>query len=225
MPATWSRRSIRRMAAFVMLTWMVSAPSYAFGPPVAAVGAVDRLATTNTPPVIRGDPGEERAVYGDKFDHKESKRVAGAVKEVVRRAEELWPELVAHLGDDRHCLTVGSDAGYPRNWSVGDVCQDILGTTLSAPYYRHMMPATKETFHRFHIPAIAKDKAELRKWCLARKDRKLFELQIEQCEWAITEIDASDGNRNGKLQLTAAIEKEVESLKKSRTAIPCVTSF
>jgi hypothetical protein len=88
---------------------------------------------------------------------------------------------VQHLGDDRYCKTVGIDARYPRNWSVGTVCQHILGETLSEPFYRHV-GGSKEDYHRFRLPAIAKDKKKLREWCLARRDRQLFELQVEMCE-------------------------------------------
>lgn len=121
-------------------------------------------------------------------------------------------------------MTVGIDAGYARNWTVADICQHIIGETLSEAYYRHM-PGSKENFHQFRIPAVAQDKTKLGEWCLARKDRKLFELQIEQCEWAVTEVKASDMDPEEKQRITMAVEKEIEALKKSQAAIPCTSSF
>jgi uncharacterized protein (TIGR03067 family) len=187
-------------------------------------GLVDKLATTNPRATIRGEPGDEQATW-EKLDFKEAKRVDAAVKEVIRRSEELWPELVAHLGDDRYCKTVGIDAGYPRNYSVADICQHIIGETLSEPYYRHLEPASKETFHRFRLPAFAKDKAKLRQWCLARKDRQLYELQIEACQWAIDEIEGSDNGTKEEPPIVTAIKKEIESLKKNKMAMPSKIAF
>ena len=105
-----------------------------------------------------------------------------------------------------------------------DICQKIIGETLSAAYYENL-PGTKENYHRFNIPAFAKDKLKLREWCLARKDRKLFELQIEACAWAITEIKASDMGLEEKQRITTAIKKEIDGLTKSRVAIPCPSAF
>jgi hypothetical protein len=181
---------------------------------------VEKLATINKPAIIRGEPGDQRATFAKGYDSSESERVDKAVKEAIKRSEELWLELADHLEDDRYCKTVGSDAGYPRNWSVGDVCQHIIGETLSEPYYRHLQPATKEDFHRFRLPAVAQDKRKLREWCLARKDRKLYELQIEMCDWAITQFGASDTDEEGEL-LIPAIKREIATLKKTRKAVPC----
>lgn len=182
-----------------------------------SLGLVDKLATTNPPATIRGEPGDERASWR-KLNSKESKRVDALLKQVIERSEDLLPELVAHLGDERYCKTVGMAAGYPSNWSVGDICQQIIGETLSEPYYRHL-PGTKTNYHRFRLPAFAQDKAKLREWCLARKDRKLYELQIEACEWALGELKGSNE------ELVTAIKQETESLKKTKTAVPSNIAF
>ena len=224
MQRTRDRRCTLRKNDVVAWFLLFSLPEFVIGQPKDPPGPVDKLATSNPPATIQGEPGRERATR-DKFDLEESKRINTAVAQVIRRSEELWPELVKHLSDDRYSKTVGIDAGYPRNWSVGDICQDIIGTTLSAAYYRHLQPGTKQSYHRFHIPDIAKDKLKLREWCVARKDRKLFELQIEVCEWAITEIKTSDMGVKEKQRITTAIQKEIDGLAKSRVAIPCPASY
>ncbi len=202
----------RHCAAWLLLC---SLPGFVIAQTKPALGLVEQLATTNPPATIRGKPPDEEATWS-KFDFKEGARLDGVVKQVIQHSEKLWPELVAHLGDDRYCKTVGIDAGFPRNKSIGDVCQLLIGETLSEPYYRHML-GTKETYHKFRIPDFAKDKPKLREWCLARKDRKLFELQIEACELIIAGQKDSD--------FKTAIAKEIEGLKKSQMAIPFPVSF
>jgi hypothetical protein len=199
-------------------------PALALAQPENTAGLVDKLATTNPPAVVKGKPGRQEATFDSDFDLSESKRIDGVAKEALRDVEDIWLELVKHLDDDRHCKTVGIDAGYPRNWSVGDACQHLIGETLSEPYFRQI-PSTKSNFNRFRLPAVAKDKAKLREWCLARKDRKLFELQIELCGWAITEIKRSNMSDAEKSRITAAIEKEIEALQESKTAVHVVAIF
>lgn len=212
-----SRRTSEHPIVLWIACWLLLLPGIAFAQPKDSQGPVDKLATTNPPATIRGEAGHQRASW-KKLDSKEANRVDAALKDVIRRFEELWPELVEHLSDDRYCKTVGIDAGYPRNWSVCDICQHIIGETLSEPYYQHM-PGTKSNFNRFRIPAFAKDKDKLRQWCWDRKDRQLYELQIEACEWALGEIKGSDGG------LITAIKKEIEDLKKSKAAVPSKVAF
>ena len=189
-------------------------PTVALGQTKPAPSLVAQLATTNPKATISGEPGDQRASW-DRLDEKEATRVNAALKEVVQQSEKLWPELLEHLSDERYCTTIGQDAGYPRNCSVGDVCQIIIGETLSEPYFRHMQ-ATRKVYHRYRIP-FGKDKAKLRDWCLARKDKKLFELQIELCELIIKDMQESD--------FTAAVKKEIEALQKSQRAFPFAGSF
>jgi hypothetical protein len=205
-----TRYRVQRVAIYLLLLF----PALLLGQTKPTPILVSQLATTNPKATIRGEPGDQEAVW-DKFDAKEGARVHDAIKEVIQQSEKLWPELIEHLSDDRYCTTIGHDAGYPRNCSVGDICQMVIGQTLSEPYYRHMQ-ATKQVYRRYRIP-LAKDKTKLREWCLARKEKKLFELQIELCELIIKDQQESD--------FTAAVKKEIEGLKKSRQAIPFAGSF
>jgi hypothetical protein len=99
---------------------------------------VDGLATTNSAWSIRGATGKEKATKGKVFDPKESDRIRIQVKEILKKNEEVWDELVLHLNDDRHSGIVGIDAGYPRNWTVSDVCHHIISDTLSSPFYKYL---------------------------------------------------------------------------------------
>ena len=214
------------LTACVSLLAILSAPElYSCDEP----NLVDSLATTNSAWTIRGAPGKEKATKGKIFDPRESDRIRIQVKDILEKNEEVWHELALHLSDYRHSGIVGIDAGYPRNWTVSDVCHHIIGDTLSSPFYKHF-PGTKTNYHRFKMPSFAKEKESLAKWCLERKDRKLYELQIEACEWAIQELDSAeiserDVNAAKKAELVAQIRKEIEDLRKSKTAVPCTSMY
>jgi hypothetical protein len=190
---------------------------------------VDKLASKNSPWVIKGKPGKQTASKGDVYDADESKRINAEVTATIRNNEKLWLDLVSHLDDKRHTGIVGIDAGYPRNWTVSDVCQNILGESLSAPFYKHF-PGTKMNYHRFRMPSFANDKQKLSGWCLSRKDEKLYQLQIAACEWALKELEnadirESDINKTQKNEISEKIRQEIRKLKESQTAVPCTVAF
>lgn len=187
-------------------------------------GEVDKLASSNSPFVIRGKAGRQKATEGAVYDSNESDRVREQLTKLIANCESAWPELVSHLTDKRHSGIIGIDAGYPRNLQVGDVCILLIGETLSAPFYEHI-PNSKMNYHRFRIPAFAKDREKLKKWCEDRKDRKLYELQIEACQWALRELDAPDiqprdVSAEEKLIIARQIRNEIENLKRTRSAVP-----
>ncbi|MGN6545955.1 MAG: hypothetical protein ACTHK7_12955 [Aureliella sp.] len=187
-------------------------------------GDVDKLASSNSPFVIRGRAGRQKATQGPVFDSDESERVRKQLTKLSTDCESAWPELVSHLTDKRHSGIIGIDAGYPRNLQVGDVCLLLIGETLSAPFYE-LIPNSKMNYHRFRIPAFAKDREKLKKWCQNRKDRKLYELQIEACQWALTELDSPDiqprdVSAEEKLIIAQQIRDEIENLKRTRSAVP-----
>ena len=160
---------------------------------------------------------------------KESERIRMQVKKILKKNEEVWQEVVAHLKDDRHSGIVGIDAGYPRNWTVSDVCHHIISDTLSSPFYKHL-PGTKMNYHRFKMPSFAKDKEKLAMWCRDRKDCELYELQIEACEWAIKELESDDIPERDidspkRIELTAQIQEEIENLRKSQNAFPSTSAY
>ncbi|NMC20945.1 MAG: hypothetical protein GYA33_11050 [Thermogutta sp.] len=72
-------------------------------------------------------------------------------------------------------------------------------------------------------PDIARDKKKLKSWCEERRDKKLYELQIEMCEWAKTELGKPD-DFHGISQLRkrawiSALDAEIESLRESERAV------
>ncbi len=224
-----NRRSILRRVdwfALILFSVVFSAHRTSAGD---GQSEVDKLASTNSPWVIKGKPGKETASKGDVYSADESTRIKTQVTATIRNSEKLWLDLVTHLDDKRHSGVIGIDAGYPRNWTVGDVCQNILGESLSAPFYRHF-PGTKMNYHRFRMPSFAKDKEKLSEWCLNRKEEKLYELQIAACEWALTELESPDIREwdiktDQRKEIAEKIRREIERLKESRTAVAIAIAY
>ena len=66
------------------------------------------------------------------------------------------------------------------------------------------------------IPAPAHDKKRLKAWCEKRKDKKLYELQIETCQWAIAEIPAvAELTGHERRRLTDLIQAEIDWLRRT----------
>lgn len=181
---------------------------------------VEALVNHNPAPKIEK---HRSPLFDARYDWAEHKRAWKAIPILVGHAEDVWSELVEHLDDERYCTTVMAFSGVPYDWSVGDVCRMILSRNLSEAYYRNLKPMSLMVYGRLRRPAVARDK-EFKSWCEERREKKLYELQIEMCEWAKTEI-ASPDNLPRTSQPTRrawldAIETEIESLRKSERAVP-----
>jgi len=84
---------------------------------------------------------------------------------------------------------------------------------------------SEEVYHRFHLPEIAKDKKLLQAWCRKNKDKKLYELQIEMCKWAIGEINEFDHKALAKPTAIREIERTIETLERTRVPVSSSRSF
>jgi hypothetical protein len=187
----------------------------------------DALENHNRPPVLHGSRPDEFPVFDKAYDWSEQKRVASAIQRIVDHAEELWPELVQHLDDKRYCIAFEL-AETPCICSVGRVCGFIISDHLSLPYYQHLPQDSELIFHWLHVPQVARrgEKA-LKAWCIERSKKKLYELQIEVCEWAMQRIPeletvpANDRDYSVKQvrKSAAAIQAQIESLRKSQKAM------
>ncbi len=94
---------------------------------------VEALANRNAEPKL---DHKFRPHFGPKYDWSEKGRVWNTVNALIGNAEAAWPELVAHLDDDRYCLTVKTIDAFVYNWSVGEMCREIVGRNLAEAYFR-----------------------------------------------------------------------------------------
>ena len=148
---------------------------------------VEALANRNHPPKHVGEFHEP--IFDAKFDWREDERVWDALDLATKHAEEAWPELVKHLNDDRYCVTYESFSEYTYDFTVGRVCRVIILRSLSAGYFSGVEWRTKKAYLTMETAGFLRDPKTLKAWCEKRRDKKLYELQMEMCEWAKTEIE------------------------------------
>ena len=150
----------------------------------------DDLVSHNPKPEIREHDDSRRLIPPENFSWKENLRVKNKIQVITDHVEELWPEIVSHLNDERYSVTV-SIAESPYTFSVGDVCFKIICFTLAEAHYSHLKDdPSGMIYNRLGPKAMSHndDNISLEKWLLQRKTKPLYELQIEKCEWAIKEM-------------------------------------
>lgn len=190
---------------------------------------VEALANHNPPPnllaiIPDAVPPCRIPLFDAEFDWRENDRVWRAVSVLIEHAEDAWPELVKHLDDERYCITIEVSSSFTYNWNVGDMCREIIGRNLAEAYYRNIQPLTMPVNAQLRRPQVARDKKMLKSWCEERNKKKLYELQIETCKWAITQLRKPENNLRGVSNLRlrtwiAAIDADIESLRESGTAV------
>jgi hypothetical protein len=167
---------------------------------------VESLASMNKAPVIRRQDGRSDTTpeIPAGFNWAEQKRIWQVAHELAKNAEEAWPELVKHLDDRRYALTVEHSVSsvYQDNWTVGDICREIVLWTVMAGYHDEIEWSTKGFYQRMSGEHFTGG-VELKKWCEARLDKPLFELQAEACRWAADELAGPQKKRQEPSKSTA----------------------
>lgn len=198
---------------------------------VDAMGLIDALVNHNPAPIMTNPPlrfppteDEGLPLFDKKYDWSEYDRANKAVDSLVAHAEEAWPELLKHFDDKRYCMTYKGD--YGQNYSVGDMCEQIVHDYLVEGYSRHLPVLFRAVSNAEGAHAALQgsrvwwEAGTTRKvWCEKRKGKPLYELQIEMCEWAIARVaklkDVSDEERG---PFVKAVRAEITRLRQSKKA-------
>jgi hypothetical protein len=182
---------------------------------------VEALASFNPAPRHVGT--RHYPVFDAKFDWREHDRAWEALELLIQNAEFAWPELVNHLDDERYCVTYKSFSGFTLDFTVGGACREVILQNLAYGYFKTVRPGSKEAYLRLQTPGFLRDPVKLKAWCEARRNRKLYELQIEICDWAAAELAKPEEfpkeDLDTRNRWIAAIQKASESLRKSQTAV------
>jgi hypothetical protein len=197
---------------------------------IDAKSLIEAIVSSNAAPTMKGgtyhgDPHGDPQ-FDENFDWTEYKRVNNAIDFLACHAEEAWPELLKHFEDKRYSTTTQSE-GYGNNYDVGGICKLIVTESLTQGYRKHfgllsVLPYWESAYHAINIPENL-DKEELKEWCIKRKNKNLFDLQIEMCEWAISTIKNS--KKLAKLTIQErkpfmdAVQMEIDLLKKTKKAL------
>jgi len=179
---------------------------------------IDALANrVNTAPTIKQRGPYSPVFFHEDYDYDEQQRVLKALQEL--NGNELWPRLVAHLDDKRYGFTYEGGNGVPHNMAVGGLCSRIacgdvqcaylrispIGAGLNGPRPLVFGP----NFRDVGFPA----------WCKKRNGKQLYELQIEVCEWTITNPEALEDLSEQQIdEYVKEAKAQIESQKKTRIA-------
>ena len=164
----------------------------------------DGLHRTSTPAHGRGPghaqlahpqyvgPHRDIPIFSRDFDWAQYQRIWHTIVVLNDHAEQAWPELVRHLDDKRYSISPLAWNGYTYNLTVGGVCEELVGGTLAAAYYRHLQPENNVVYANLSWPNVSRNMHHIQPWCQQRSGKKLYELQIEACQWMIGHLREGD---------------------------------
>jgi hypothetical protein len=186
---------------------------------------IEQLENHNAPPkLVPGRSDGDDPIFDRRYKWSEDDRIARATQALVDHADDALPELLKHFDDKRYSMTDYSsvDAGA-NNDDIGEVCWRIVVESLSQPFCEHI-PDGDDLAYKLRI-ADRGASADLRTWCAERRDKKFYELQIEQCELAIERVKKLNDDSLGddptadRKKSIAEIENQIDALRKNRKPI------
>ena len=185
---------------------------------------VEALANHNPVPHVVRTLGRCYPVFAKNFDALEDARAWKAFHSLIDRAEDAWQEMVAHLDDGRYCTTAydATEGDYPDTLTVGRACQEIIVGYLTEGYLHHLH-LDKMGYARMQMREVTSDRKKLKAWCAERSTKHLYELQVEMCQWAISELEKGGFGEEVPtptlLERVAAVKSKIESLRASKKAL------
>ncbi len=176
----------------------------------------------NTAPTIEGFGSGSPVLFKEEYDHGEQRRVLTALRALNRRdGNELWGRLVAHVDDDRYALTWVTETGGLNNMSVGNICSYIAIRDLELVYER-LSPTTVALYRTVHLVRAGRNfvDPDYVAWCAAHKGKELYQMQIELCEWTLTDPEALEKLTPAQRdEYTEKATKEIARLKETRQPV------
>jgi hypothetical protein len=187
---------------------------------------VDALANRNKLPKLVKVYVDRLPLFPRDYDWEEEHRVLAALTDISKDTSEgLWEELVRRSDDPRYCLTDMDGGDWAWNRTVGDVCARLAFLRLAGPVVRHRPPESRSgrvpgLTAGFVYPMTLDVKPGLREWRRTRKDKALYQLQLELCEQALAKLredrnvpeDLKEAPRKG-------IEAEAAKLRKTKRPV------
>jgi hypothetical protein len=162
-------------------------------------------------------------LYSTKYDWNEDRRVDAAFAQLAKADDEvLWPLLVANIGDRRYATVWLRDDQYARFNTVGDLCFWIARTDLLRAYYPAAPRSRFNDIPDLPLQLFWKQPEQLVEWWRPRREKPLYELQIEVAELALSKIPELDGNEVSKQRadkFRANVASQIADLRRTKTAV------
>ncbi len=180
---------------------------------------VGALANRNKAPKIVDRPAGlpmRVPLFPENYDWKEEYRVRKALREVFRdTSPEVWEELVRREGDKSYCVTaVSVMTEDPTNDSVGVICSVLAYDSLCHVFRKHLPNSPAKEGQPLGLDVGI---GELKKWRRERKNKLVYQLQIELCRKAIEELaKVKRVSQKDKDQARRRIEAEIEKLARTK---------
>jgi hypothetical protein len=227
----------------VAIRMSVEAPSPAFSPePPAAKQEprplspytkieldklIDAAASRNRPPRLATAGGAAFPLFDKDYDWAEQRRVRLALEALMRtKSDELWWRLRDNVGDRRYVLTASRN-GAVKNFTLGELCSDIVDLRLCLAFTSHLPSVPGR------LPPVFRPEREfwLREAEWSRRRERLYAMQAALCEAAIEQfasvrgtLPGSDGlshvySADEKARCLAALRKESTERTKAKKAL------
>jgi hypothetical protein len=180
---------------------------------------VDEIVNRNKPPKVVRRPRawpEMVALYPERYDWKEEERVRKALDKLYQdTTAELWEELVRRADDRRYCVVVVSGQNEDAEvYDVGRVCWLLAYLRLTEGFRRHLPVDPHRGGRPLAVRIVTKRFAEWRK---ERVKKSLYQLQIEVCEAALSELaKVKDVPEKQKTLARKKIKAEITKLRRTK---------
>jgi hypothetical protein len=165
----------------------------------------------------------KRVVFPLEFDWRDYQRIETEITRILLELDSLLPQVAEGLEDAHYCTTIRGPSGSARNYTVGDVCQEALSSALTEAYYQHLKPESKLLYAKMRRPSFMKSKSELKRWLEDRREKKLWELQVEVAESSLDLLSSAaktlELESNIEQKWKDAIRQEIAELRGKRHAI------
>ncbi len=213
-------RKIRFSAGATVVFWALSAASaIAADEPLTdaqITALVDQLVSPYEAPLTRGP----YAKYPQGYDREAQNRVRRAFHQLRDLAPRSFPFLFERFDDKRYSLTADS-GDLDRNYSVGELCRDILTSHLQSNVWDHKRGGTSIRRRPSEPDYIAQYKLfqpeHAKAWWEERKDKSLRELQLEVLEWVLAEETKSPETYSEDQR--ERVRKHLEELRQSKVPL------
>jgi hypothetical protein len=181
---------------------------------------VQSLVNRNAAPTLVRVPGGRMALFSDDYDWTEQARINKVLHVLnMEGREDLWEVLLEHSDDKRYAITVRYDR-EASNWSVGEVCTQLVIARLEGAYRQHLVESNNPSKLASVDLRSGVDRTQLKQWREARKEKALYELQVEVCENALSDLrNVHDASDTEKAQMRKKIEAEIRKLESSKQPV------